>query len=65
MQAHDESFVAHNHSIVIPEPWQETIVEFQQMGDKNNEEGVECDEQSTPTIIVAPRRKKTKRIDMC
>jgi len=57
--------VAQNHPIVIPEPWQETIVEFQRMGDINNEEGVQCDEHSTPTINVAPPKKRKKRIDMC
>ncbi|GLJ22492.1 hypothetical protein SUGI_0423530 [Cryptomeria japonica] len=36
LEEHDEMFVAHNDLIVIPEPWQETILELQQVGDKNN-----------------------------
>lgn len=65
IQAHDDFLVAQNHPNVILEPWQETIVEIQRMGDINNEEGVQCGEHSTPTINVAPPKKRTKRIDMC
>lgn len=54
-------FVAHNDSILILEAWQETILEFRQVGDKNNEEGVQCDEKSTPTITIVPHRKRTQR----
>ncbi|GLJ05835.1 hypothetical protein SUGI_0026380 [Cryptomeria japonica] len=50
VEDHDELFVAHNDSIVIPETRQETILEFQQVRDNNIEEGVQCDELSTPTI---------------
>ncbi|GLJ24200.1 hypothetical protein SUGI_0461480 [Cryptomeria japonica] len=60
LEDHDELFVAHNDSTVIPETREETILEFQQVGDNNNEEGVQCDEQSTPTIRKVPRRKRTK-----
>ncbi|GLJ07885.1 hypothetical protein SUGI_0076150 [Cryptomeria japonica] len=60
LEDHDELFVAHNDSTIIPETREETILEFQQVGDNNIEEGVQCDEQSTPTIKKVPRRKRTK-----
>ena len=48
----------HNESIDILEPEQETIIQFQQTREKDNE-------HSTSTIGVVPRRKRTKmkRID--
>ena len=48
----------HNESIDILEPKQETIIQFQQTREKDNE-------HSTSTIGVVPRRKRTKmkRID--
>ncbi|GLJ27431.1 hypothetical protein SUGI_0538570 [Cryptomeria japonica] len=55
LEDHDELFVAYNDSIVIPETRQEIILEFQQVGDTNIEEGVQCDELSTPTIKKVPR----------
>ncbi|XP_057850658.2 uncharacterized protein LOC131066792 isoform X5 [Cryptomeria japonica] len=39
---------------------EETILEFQQVGDNNIEEGVQCDELSTPTIRKVPRKKRTQ-----
>ncbi|GLJ06506.1 hypothetical protein SUGI_0040550 [Cryptomeria japonica] len=65
VEDHDELFVAQNDSIVIPETRQETILEFQQVGDNNIEESVQCDELSTPTIKKVPRKKRTqsKRMD--
>ncbi|XP_059064934.1 uncharacterized protein LOC131032137 [Cryptomeria japonica] len=65
VEDHDELFVAHNDSIVIPETRQETIFEFQQARDNNMEEGVQCDELSTPTIRKVPCKKRTqsKRMD--
>ncbi|GLJ53235.1 hypothetical protein SUGI_1134590 [Cryptomeria japonica] len=65
LEDHDELFVAHNDSIIIPETRQEAILKFQQVGDNNIEEGVQCDELSTPTIRKVPRKKRTqsKRMD--
>ncbi|XP_057870639.2 uncharacterized protein LOC131074772 isoform X2 [Cryptomeria japonica] len=60
VEDHDELFVAHNDSFVILETRQETILEFQQVGDNNMEEGVQCDELSTPTIKKVPRKKRTQ-----
>ncbi|XP_057845962.1 uncharacterized protein LOC131055519 isoform X1 [Cryptomeria japonica] len=39
---------------------EETIFEFQQVRDNNMEEGVQCDELSTPTIRKVPRKRGHK-----
>jgi hypothetical protein len=61
MCSHDDLVFEHNDSINILESQQETIVESQQMEDKNNEENVDCNEQSETTVCLVPRRKRTKR----
>ena len=58
LEVNDEMFNTHIESIAILEPQQETILQFQQTREKDNE-------HSTSTIGVVPRRKRTKmkRID--
>lgn len=61
LEAPVELCVAHNESILSCGPQQETIPEIQQMADKNNEEGLQCDDQSLSRIRILPRRKRTQR----
>ena len=58
LEVKHEMFITHNESIVILEPQQETILQFQQTREKDIE-------HATSTIRVVPcrKRKKTKRID--